>query len=60
MVKCIYDYCHNVMNFVYTKKHTQKLDDSSRLMIKQGESMETTATVQPSNIIYSSCKIISS
>lgn len=48
------------MNFVYTKIHTQNLDDSSRLMFKQGESMETTVTVWPSNIIYSSCKLISS
>lgn len=48
------------MNFVYIKKHTQNLDDSSRLMTKEGESMETTVAVQPSNIIYSSCKLISS
>lgn len=45
MLKCIYNCCHNVMNFVYTKIHTQNLDDSSRLMFKQGESMETTVTV---------------
>lgn len=60
MANGIYDCCHNVMNFVYTEEHTQNLDDSIRLMTKQGESMETTATVQPSTLIYSSCKLVSS
>lgn len=44
---------------LFTLRNKQNLDDSSRLTMKQGESMETAATVQPSNIMYSHWKLAS-
>lgn len=46
-----------MMDFVYTKEQTKILDDSSRHTSEQRESMETTATGQLPNLIYSGCKL---